>query len=641
MTTQHRRIILIGILLGLGVFVLSYYLGPEFHLEFLYSLIVLLTIFLPGNRSTFDASVAMTGLILVGFFLNPTPITSHNRLLFTFFPVLIVWAFTYAIIKYKISQENLLRSSEHLNAMFRYATEGILISDAKGVIVMANPRACQMFGHEAEGLNGRSIDELVPSRFRNPHAGFRKEYIHDPKNRPMGKGRDLFARRQDDTEFPVEISLSSFKIKKETFVISFVIDITERKRQEELIRKANEELEVRVEQRTAELATANHSLANVNRTLHTEMENRSKVEEALRDSERLFNTIVHNFPNGIICVLDRNLHVVMIDGNALQELDIPRERLNGKSLQDLQFLQLDDATKEKFRRVFQWETTNLEFHHAGQEFEVNAVPLPDNKGFVKEILLVIQNVTEIRKAEQEMKQSLEKERSLNEMKSRFVSIASHEFRTPLSTILSSIALVERYHQTGDAEKSRKHIDRIRTSVKNLTEILNDFLSLEKLEAGKVETHPEPFNLVRFAQELREEMQALAKPGQEIRHVHRGEQEVVCSDKQLLRPICINLLNNAIKYSPENSLIEFSTDTNAGIRLEVRDQGMGIPTEDQQHLFDRFFRAGNVTAIQGTGLGLNIVRRYVRLLGGDIRFTSEVQKGTTFTITLPEEAIAQS
>jgi len=114
---------------------------------------------------------------------------------------------------------------------------------------------------------------------------------------------------------------------------------------------------------------------------------------------------------------------------------------------------------------------------------------------------------------------------------------------------------------------------------------------------------------------------------------------VVSDKQLLRPICINLLNNAIKYSPENSRISFTTDTRNGIQLIVEDQGMGIPLEDQQHLFDRFFRAGNVTAIQGTGLGLNIVRKYARLLGGDIRFSSEVQKGTTFTVNLPETATA--
>lgn len=639
MNAVQKRILLTGILLALGIFGLGYYLGPDYHLEFLYSLVVLLTIFVPGNRSTFDASVAMTGLILVGFFLSKDTVATNNRVLFTFFPVLIIWSFTFAIIKYKLSQENLLKSTEHLNAMFRFATEGILISNSKGVIVMANPRACQLFGYDADGLNNRSIEDLVPTRFRDHHAGFRKGYTQDPKNRPMGKGRDLFAKRSDGSEFPVEISLSTFVIKKEMFVISFLIDITERKLQDELIRQANEELEQRVEQRTAELAAANLSLATVNRTLHGEMATRAKVEEALRDSERLFNTIAHNFPDGIICVLDRNLRVVLIDGNALQDLDIPREKLNGKSLQDLQFLQLDDETKEKFRRVFQWETAYVEFSYADQRFALNAVPLPDNKGFVKEILLVIHNVTEIRKAEQEMKASLEKERSLNEMKSRFVSIASHEFRTPLSTILSSISLVDRYHQAGESEKARKHVERIKTSVKNLTEILNDFLSLEKLEAGKVEIHPETINLVRFAEDLCEELQALAKPGQVIHYRHTGEKEDVVSDKQLLRPICINLLNNAIKYSPENSRISFTTDTRNGIQLIVEDQGMGIPLEDQQHLFDQFFRAGNVTAIQGTGLGLNIVRKYARLLGGDIRFTSEVQKGTTFTVNLPETATA--
>ena len=131
--------------------------------------------------------------------------------------------------------------------------------------------------------------------------------------------------------------------------------------------------------------------------------------------------------------------------------------------------------------------------------------------------------------------------------------------------------------------------------------------------------------MRFAEDLCEELQAWQNPDRSFITGHTGEKGGRGIRQATLRPICINLLNNAIKYSPENSRISFTTDTRNGIQLIVEDQGMGIPLEDQQHLFDRFFRAGNVTAIQGTGLGLNIVRKYARLLGGDIRFTSEVQK----------------
>ena len=241
----------------------------------------------------------------------------------------------------------------------------------------------------------------------------------------------------------------------------------------------------------------------------------------------------------------------------------------------------------------------------------------------------------LEKAESNLVAALEKEKKLGELKSRFVSMASHEFRTPLSTILSSISLVDRYEGAEEREKRNKHIDRIKSSVKNLTEILNDFLSLEKLEAGKVEVNPTSFDLKQFCEETAEELQIVVKNGQQIVYRHiQGDPEIT-ADKQLLRNIMINLLNNAIKYSKPNGIIEFSSDTSATVSLEIKDHGIGIPDEDQKQLFERFFRAGNVTTIQGTGLGLNIVRRYTKLLNGEINFTSKLDEGTTFTITFPK------
>jgi signal transduction histidine kinase len=168
-------------------------------------------------------------------------------------------------------------------------------------------------------------------------------------------------------------------------------------------------------------------------------------------------------------------------------------------------------------------------------------------------------------------------------------------------------------------------------VKNLTDILNDFLSLEKLEAGKIDVHMAPVDLKIFIDEMQEELQTVAKPGQKILHLHEGANEANL-DKQLLRNVMINLINNAIKYSEENKTIEVKSKIDDGEAfISVRDEGMGIPPEDQVHLFERFFRAQNVTAIQGTGLGLNIVRRYVQLMNGEITFSSEPNKGSTFTL----------
>ncbi len=595
-----------------------------------------MTIWLPGMRSTFDASVAISGFMLLGYFLSEENL-SASSIPSMLLPLVLLWAFSYLVIKYKRTQEKLLHSNEHLNAMFKFATEGLIISNQKGLIVMANPRAANLFGYEQDEMLGIGIDSLVPRRFSASHAGHRKHYYKEQRNRPMGKGMTLFARRKDDSEFPVEISLSSFQIDDQLYVISFIIDITERKKNEDLIRQINEQLELRVVSRTKELEAANVSLAQANINLKSEMEERSQIEEALRVSERLYSAMARNFPDGIICVLDRNLNILFLDGRELHHLNWKRDELLNIPFESLPFWTDSNAILTKLRRVFNWESQSHDFSYDSSHYNLNAVPLPDLKGFVKEILVVIQNVTDIKKAEAEILASLEKEKKLNEMKSRFVSTASHEFRTPLSTILSSVSLIEKYLATGDEEKRNKHIERIKYSVKNLTEILNDFLSLEKLEAGKIEVHYSRFNLISFCDELREEFQNLSKNGQQIIHHHSGKSELIYSDKQLLRNICINLLNNAIKYSPEHSVIEFNSEIGDNFAtILIRDYGIGIPAEDQAHLFERFFRAGNVTAIQGTGLGLNIINRYAKLLNGKISFTSEINKGSTFKLELPLE-----
>lgn len=632
---RQRKIQIIGILASITLFGLSLIVPSVYHIEFVYSLIVLLTIWTPGNRSTFDVSVVMSVLIMIGYFLNHNLENTQENLPFFVLPILFIWAFTFAIIKYKQSQENLIKSTENLNAIFTHATEGIIISNVKGEIVMANPRSCEQFGYERGKLKGMLIEDLIPNKFVHKHADHRKGYYKELHNRSMGKGMNLFAKKKNGEEFPVEISLSSFRNKNEIFVISFIIDITERKKQDDQITKAQEELEQRVLDRTKELESVNNSLEKVNKNLQEQMAERRKIEEALRDSERLYSTIARNFPDGIICVTNRDFNIVFIDGKELDNLGLKRDSLKGKKISSLEVFNLNESDKVKLSNVFNWESTHLDVSLNDENYVINAVPLPDAKGFIKEILLVLQNVTEIKNAEKEILVSLEKEKELNEMKSKFVSIASHEFRTPLSTILTSVSLIGKYDDNSLLDKRNKHIERIKGSVKNLTDILNDFLSLEKLEAGKVEIRNDTINFKQFCEEITEEMQSVSKPGQQIILTYAGSQEAY-ADKTLMRHILVNLINNAIKYSPENSKVDFEVDNSDEISIKIKDYGMGIPLEDQQHLFERFFRAGNVTAIQGTGLGLNIVQRYVNKLKGSISLKSIENEGSTFKITLPNK-----
>lgn len=244
-----------------------------------------------------------------------------------------------------------------------------------------------------------------------------------------------------------------------------------------------------------------------------------------------------------------------------------------------------------------------------------------------------QFVLELQKAKEEVSQSLEKEKELGQLKSRFVSMASHEFRTPLSAVQLSASLIDKYAEPLHSLQISKHVNKIKNAVANLTTILNDFLSLEKLEAGRIEPSYTRFDLVKLAEELTEEMQIMAKQNQNILYQHTGTDSMVYLDINLLKNCIINLITNAIKYSGEDSFIEFSTEINAsGCSITVKDNGIGIPESDQKHLFEAFFRAHNTGNIAGTGLGLNIVARYTALMNGRVDFQSNIHEGTSFTIS---------
>ena len=232
----------------------------------------------------------------------------------------------------------------------------------------------------------------------------------------------------------------------------------------------------------------------------------------------------------------------------------------------------------------------------------------------------------------DLETALSKEKELSDLKTRFVSMASHEFRTPLSTILSSASLVAKYTLSEEQDKRDKHIQRIRSAVSNLTDILNEFLSIGRIEEGKIQANFSTFNIKDQFHLVCNEMQSILKPGQQIRIRHEGK-EMVNLDLSLLRNVIINLISNALKFSPENSFIDVETEVNEKhILISIRDYGIGISDEDKKHLFERFFRGKNVTNIQGTGLGLHIVSKYVELMNGHIRAESELEKGTKFIIT---------
>jgi PAS domain S-box-containing protein len=405
-------------------------------------------------------------------------------------------------IRTALNKSNTIRmdSQEGFRALFEFATEGIIVADSNGEIKRINPSAEKLFGYEHGELIGKPVEILIPRKHAHKHVEQRTNYSKDPHPRSMGLGMNLFAKRKDDSEFPVEVSLSPLETKDGKLVIAFVVDNSFRKKQEDALKQTNAELEKRVEDRT---------------------------------------------------------------------------------------------------------------------------------------LMLREAIYELERSRKEISDALIKEKELNDLKSRFVSMASHEFRTPLSTILSSTSLILKYNTPDTEDKKLKHIERIKSSVIHLTAILNDLLSLSKLEEGVLYNNPVVFDIVKFSEELLQDMNGLVKENQTIIYNHKGPNTQVNLDIKFLKQILTNLLSNAIKFSDEGKQIDFTTERgDEKILIIVKDRGVGIDEKDQKRLFERFFRAQNVENIPGTGLGLNIIAKYIELMNGKIDFTSKLNEGTTFTITLP-------
>jgi signal transduction histidine kinase len=245
-----------------------------------------------------------------------------------------------------------------------------------------------------------------------------------------------------------------------------------------------------------------------------------------------------------------------------------------------------------------------------------------------------QTLSELENSRIELQSALAKEKQLGELKSRFVTMASHEFKTPLSTIVTSATLIGKYQKAEEQTQRDKHLKKIQDTVVNLTNLLNEFLSLGKLEDGKIDMKPTTFHLPKMIRELVNEMQIHAGKTRLITFQAEGK-TMVWMDKVLLREILLNLLSNAIKFSSEDGKIFIlSNNADNGLHISIEDNGIGVSAEDQEHLFERFFRGRNADNIQGTGLGLHIVQRYVTLMKGRISFHSELNKGSIVSLHFP-------
>ncbi|MBS1973758.1 MAG: PAS domain S-box protein, partial [Bacteroidetes bacterium] len=465
-------------------------------------------------------------------------------------------------------------------ALFENATIAIVIVNRGREIEIINPFAEKLFGYEKYELKGKLLEVLVPENLRASHIQNHADYYENPVTRIMAHDKDVFARKKDGSIFPVEVNLCSYDWDNDMRVVAFVTDITERRKAQEEQLFAEKRIQLLIEHTPAAVAMLD---LNMNYII---VSNRWMKDYHLGPQNIIGMNHYDVFPH----VPER--------WRTLQQ-----QCLSGETIctDEGSFIMPGGKTEWLKWELCPWYAVD---HQIGGIIIFSEVIT--HQKMAKDALEKLNQELEekVKERTKELIVSLEREKELNEIKSRFVSTASHEFRTPLSVILSSIYFVESYNKADQEEKRKKHIGRIKDSVKNLTDILNDFLSIEKLEQGKLESVNETFDLHELANDIVDEMGSMLKRGQKITLSYHGEKNMV-QDKKILRNIFLNLLSNAVKYSGDDKEIIFDIDSgNSHVAIKIIDNGIGIPEADQKNIFSKFYRAANVSGIQGTGLGLN-------------------------------------
>jgi PAS domain S-box-containing protein len=380
--------------------------------------------------------------------------------------------------------------------------------------------------------------------------------------------------------------------------------------------------------------------AELHQQLQTELAERKQVEEALRQSEARYRAIVED-QTELICRFKPDGILTFVNDAYCRYFNKQRYELIGQEFLPKMPSQDRELISKNFRSLSQGHPINTYEHRIilpsgeirWQQWSDRAVF--DDQGNFIECQAVGRDITQLKQAEVDIRMALEKEREVSELRSSFVALVSHEFRTPLTIIQSSTDLLENYNHKLSDEKKFKLFGRVQGAVRRMTHLLEDVLLIGKAEAGKLNFKPSLMNLSVFCGDIVENLQMSISSRHAIDFFMHGECVDVQMDEKLLGHILTNLLSNAIKYSPQGGIVKFdvicSPETTSFL---IQDHGIGIPKADLEKLFESFRRASNVGSIPGTGLGLAIIKKCVDLHGGQINIESEIGVGTSFTVTLP-------
>jgi len=480
-------------------------------------------------------------------------------------------------------------------------SESIIIVNKSQSIVATNTSANELFGYADQELIGQHLDVLIPKQYRGDHHKHVSGFMKKSDKRQMGHGSNLYGRCKDGTQFPVEAGLNPFTVNDNDYVMALVIDISVRK----------------------------------------------KAEQELQHWANIFNESL----NEIYIFDTKTLLFRNVNRGALQNIGYTLDELKRMRPIDIKPDYDESLYIERITPLINGSIDKLKFNSKQQRKDGSIYPVEVHlQKSVTEgsdaLIAIILDITEQEEYTQKLEETVTKrtlqlekalavEKELGELKTKFLSLVSHEFKTPLSGILTSATLAGKYIKEEQQDKREKHLRTIQSKVKYLNNIINDFLSIERLESGKVTYKFSNFPLSKVVNEVIYDANMMLKEGHNIKYPENIDSIFIDFDEKILVLILTNLINNAIKYSAEDSTVYLSAKKDGdSLVLSVRDEGIGIPKSEQKYIFNRYFRAENALLIQGTGIGLNMAKTHLENLGGSITFKSSQYIGTEFIVTIP-------